>query len=101
MEFCFRSFGIRWVFPEKVIDLLFGWRNWVGKHSSDIWNLVPLRLMFKLWRERNHCTFEETESSVTQLTALFIRSLLDWSRVWGFTNGNSIDELKESLHFCI
>ena len=27
------SFG---VFPEKVIKLLFGWRNWMGKHSLNI-----------------------------------------------------------------
>ena len=27
---------------KKVIDLLLGWGNRVGKHSSDIWNLVLL-----------------------------------------------------------
>ena len=31
---------------EKVIDLLFGWKNWVGKHSLDVWNMVPFIFEF-------------------------------------------------------
>ena len=31
-----------WVLPWRVVDLLFGWRNWFGKHHSHIWNLIPL-----------------------------------------------------------
>ena len=34
--FVFRSFGISWVLPKSVKDLLFGWWNWMGKHSLDI-----------------------------------------------------------------
>ena len=41
----FRSFGISWVLPRSVVDTLFGWWNWFGKHSSSIWNLAPLYLM--------------------------------------------------------
>ena len=25
-------FGIQWVMPSSVVDLLFDWRNWFGKH---------------------------------------------------------------------
>lgn len=32
-----RLFGIDWVMPGLVVDLLFCWYNWLGKH---IWNLV-------------------------------------------------------------
>ena len=35
-----RLFEIDWVMPGLVVDLLFCWYNWLGKHSSDIWNLV-------------------------------------------------------------
>ena len=38
----FRSFGIFWVLPRSVVDTLFGWWNWPGKHLSSIWNLAPL-----------------------------------------------------------
>ena len=60
--FVSQTFGIHWVIPAKVIDLLFGWHNWFGRHSSDIWNLVPLCLMWSLWQERNRCIFEDLEN---------------------------------------
>ena len=38
--FALKSFGLAWVIPRSIPDLLFGWWNWLGKHSSQIWNLV-------------------------------------------------------------
>ena len=62
--FVFQTFGIHWVIPAKVIDLSFGWHNWFGKHSSEVWNLVPLCLMWSLWQERNRRIFEDLEKSL-------------------------------------
>ena len=82
-SFVFHSFGIHWVLPGKVLDLLFEWRNWFRKHSSDVWNLVPLCLMWMLWQESNLRTFEDLESLEICFIELFATSLFDWSRVWG------------------
>ena len=41
-SFVFITFGLSWVIPRSIPDLLFDWWNWLGKHSSQIWNLVPL-----------------------------------------------------------
>ena len=76
----FRSFGISWVLPRSVAGTLFGWWNWPGKHSSSIWNLAPLCLMWCLWRERNRRTFEDMDGSDDQLLASFSGSLFYWSR---------------------
>jgi len=62
---------MQWMVPEKVLDLLCGWRNWVDKLSSDTLNLVLLYLVLTLWMEQNHCTLEDMETSVTLLIALF------------------------------
>ncbi|KAL0015279.1 hypothetical protein SO802_002348 [Lithocarpus litseifolius] len=35
-SFVFTFFGILWVIPRAIPDLLFGWWNWLGKHSSNI-----------------------------------------------------------------
>ena len=51
-------------------DFLFSWWNWLGKHSSSIWNLVSLCLMWCIWRERNRQTFEDLDRSEDQLLAL-------------------------------
>ena len=75
-----RSFGVLWVMPEKIVDLLFGWRNWFGKKNSEVWNLVQLSLMWIIWRESNSSTFEDKEQLKTKLIELFYGSLFDWAR---------------------
>ena len=55
----YRSFGVFW-------------RNWLGKHSSNIWNLVPHCVMRIIWRERNSCIFEDLVLSRDKLIALFV-----------------------------
>jgi hypothetical protein len=94
----FQWFGIQWVFPAKVIELLFGWFNGFGKHSSDIWNLVPLCLMWSLWQERNSRIFEDKEKSLLHLQESFVGLLYDCSRSWGFTTASSLPEFAVSLN---
>ena len=54
-KFALMSFGVSWIFWKKVSDLLMGWRNWLGKHALNVWNLVPLALcvMWIIWRKQN------------------------------------------------
>ena len=78
--FVFQMFGIQWVLPAKVIELLFRWFNGFGKHSSDIWNLVPLCLMWSLWQERNSRIFEDKEKSLLHLQEYFVGLQYDCSR---------------------
>ena len=66
-SFDFTSFGISWVIPRTIPNLLFGWQNWLGKQSSNIWNLVPLCLLWCLWKERNWQTFEDLDSFKDQM----------------------------------
>ena len=44
-NFVLRSFGIQWVPPNQIMDLLDGWWNMLRKHTSAIWNLVPPYLL--------------------------------------------------------
>ena len=53
-----RSFGVPWVFPNNIADLLFGWFNCFGKHNCSVGNLVPLCLMWTVWHERNSRIFD-------------------------------------------
>ena len=42
----FLMFGIQWVMQEKVASFLLRWQKWLGKHSSNVWNLVVACLMW-------------------------------------------------------
>ena len=95
--FVFRIFGISWVPSCKVSDFVFSWWNWLGKHSSYTWNLVPLCLMWCIWKERNRQTFEDLDRSEDQLLALFSGSLFDWARDWGLTSSDSLPLFLSSL----
>ena len=66
--------------------------------------LVSLVQIFGIWcwlvqKQRNSRTFEEMDSSLDQLKALFACTLFDWSQVWGFTQCSSILEFQVSLRF--
>ena len=53
--------------------------DWFGKHSLDLWNLVPACLTWIAWMEQNSLTFEDLERTLDQLKSLLIRTLFDWS----------------------
>ena len=72
-------FGIVWVMPGSVVDLLFCWYHWLGKHSSDNWVSVPGYLMWTIWTERNRRSFEDEGKTVVQLLELCQQTLFDWS----------------------
>jgi hypothetical protein len=94
-----RSFGVLWVFPDHITDLLSGCYNYFGKHNSMVWNLVPLCLVWTVWREGNRHTFEDEEHSMTKLLELFYGLLFDWARVWGLTLEKSLAAFVVSLSF--
>ena len=99
-SFVFITFGLSWVVPRSIPDLLFGWWNWLGKHSSQIWNLVPLCIFWCIWKERNQRTFKDLDSSGDQMLASFSGTLFDWFRTWGLMTSDSLPSFISSLSLC-
>ena len=94
----FQMFGIQWVMAERVVSLLFGGWNWLGKHSS---KLVLACLMRLIWKEWNCHTFEDVERPFDHLKSLLIQTLSDWSQAWGSTHCISISDFQHSISFSI
>ena len=97
MDFHAQAYGIHWVMPGSVEGLLSCWHQWLGKHNSNIWNLIPGYLMWIVWSKQNHRTFENMEKTLDELKVLCQRSLFEWSRCCGFTDSLSLSEFMFSL----
>ena len=85
---------------KTVASLLFGWWNWPGKHSSNIWNMVPACLMWLIWQECNNRAFEDIARSIDLLKPIlgvFFFFFFQWGRIWGFTQCISISEFLLSI----
>ena len=83
--------------PKIVASLLFGWWNWSGKHSSNIWNMVPTCLMWLIWWERNNRTFEDIVRSIDLLKPIIVGTLFQCGKIWGFTQCIPISEFLLSI----
>ena len=97
--FMLQAFGINWVMPGSVVGLLSCWYQWLGKHNSNIGNLIPRYLMWIVWLERNRHSFENMEKTLDELKVLCQCNLFEWSCCWGFTDSSSLSEFMFSLSF--
>ena len=71
--------GMQWVMPFTVLDVLASWKGSFARRSKGvIWNAVPLCLMLLIWRERNRRAFEGLERSSTELKMFLLRTMFDW-----------------------
>ena len=101
-DMVFGLFGISWVMPMFVVELLAYWQGRFGRHRNGyIWIIVPHCLMWFIWDERNSRCFEESERSMPDLKLLFFRTILDWFSMWRNQPFSSILDLLDLCNFCI
>jgi hypothetical protein len=92
-------FGLQWVMPKGVLELLACWGEGRGKSKiQDLWNSIPHGICWVLWWERNSKAFEGKERSVLELKWLLIRTLMDWSNASG---SNSFSSIFDFLDWCM
>ena len=97
----FLMFGVQWVMSCIVVSLLFAWRNWLGNYSSNVWNMVPVCLMWLEWKECNARTFEDIERPIELLKTSLAWTLIEWSCIWGLTHCISLSDFLISVRFAI
>ena len=75
----FNLFGVRWVMPLRVLDMLSSWQGWFECHRyKRIWEAVPHCLMWCLQQECNARSFEDRERTIPDLKLFFMNSLFNW-----------------------
>ena len=94
----FSMFGVTWVLPRHVVDLMACWNGCTRRcKSATIWGMIPHCLMWVIWRERNARTFEDLEKSTQELKQCFLSMLLEWVNASDISHFSSLYEL---INFC-
>jgi hypothetical protein len=78
----FSKFGLCWVMPSTVKDLYASWWKGGCARSAVVWKMVPLCIMWCIWRERNDRYFEDKPRSHEELLHLFFFTLFTWTEGW-------------------
>ena len=76
-ELILTIFGIGWVFPFSVRQVLLAWQGTqVGKKRKKVWKAAPLCLVWTVWRERNRVAFDNEAFFAYRLKSYFICNFL-------------------------
>ncbi|KAJ9673635.1 hypothetical protein PVL29_023281 [Vitis rotundifolia] len=82
-EFILVLFGVKWVFPETVREVLVSWRGpFVGIKRKKIWNSILLCIFWTVWKERNRLAFKGGSLALQKLKNSFVCNLWSWARVY-------------------
>jgi hypothetical protein len=100
-DLVFCLFGVDWVMPRGVLDMLSCWSRLSRRVNGAIWSMIPHCLLWCLWRERNARTFEGCEKSSQDLKLFFFRTLLEWVNVVGLLSCFSLLELIDNCSFAL
>ncbi|KAI8534896.1 hypothetical protein RHMOL_Rhmol10G0132200 [Rhododendron molle] len=65
----------------NVMELLIAWNGArVGKRRKCAWAMIPLSLMWTIWRERNWTCFEGIEKPLFRIKRFVVSSLYSWDK---------------------
>jgi hypothetical protein len=78
----FDRFGLCWVMPGSVKELLASWWSSGRSRSAVVWKMVPLCIMWCIWSERNLRCFEDSSRSIEDLLHVFLFTLFSWTAGW-------------------
>ena len=78
----FARFGLCWVMPRSVKEVLASWWT-VGRSSSAVvWKMAPHCILWCIWRERNNRCFEDLSRTREELLHFFLVTLYSWTTGW-------------------
>jgi hypothetical protein len=78
----FSRFGMSWVMPRRVVDLFSCWWKAGRSRSAAVWKMVPICILWCVWKERNLRCFEDLENSMENIVASFLHLLYLWTEAF-------------------
>jgi len=78
----FSRFGMSWVMPRWVLDLLACWLSSGRLRTAMVWKMAPTCLFWYLWRERKNWRFEDLEKTSEDILSSFYHTLYIWTTAY-------------------
>jgi hypothetical protein len=78
----FARFGLCWVMPRSVKELLASWWTAGRTRSAVVWKMVPHCILWCIWRERNNRCFKDSPKTREELLHFFLVTLYSWITSW-------------------
>ena len=94
----FSLFGVVWVLPSSIREVLLGWHgSFVGKKRKKTWRAAPLYRFWTIWKERNSKTFDNEGQSIQGLKSSFSCNLGAWCKMHIVPRPHSLIDFVECL----
>ena len=95
-------FGVTWVMPRGVGDLLSCWHGPRNKsEAGKIWKMTPHCLLWCIWQERNDRTFNGVEKSIPALKLHLLLTLLSWAKASHLDSSCSLSDMIDQCSACL
>jgi hypothetical protein len=78
----FARFGLCWVMPRSVKELLASWWTAGCMRSTVVWKMVPHCILWCIWRERNNKCSEDSPRTREEFLLFFLVTLFSWTTGW-------------------
>ena len=75
----FSRFGLAWVMPRRIVDLLACWWSSGRSRNAAVWRMLPTCRFWCIWQERNNRCFEDLERSFEDILSLCFHTLYMWT----------------------
>ncbi|GMP72459.1 hypothetical protein CsSME_00030493 [Camellia sinensis var. sinensis] len=97
--------GVSWVQPGSVVGLIQWWAGFRCKNRLKvIWKIIPLAVLWSLWKLRNEIIFNESQLDFGKLCDLIKTRVAMWFKAFSPSFCYSVDDLVYNLQnvkFCL
>ena len=99
---CLKWWGVCWVAPKSIYEVLMWWRDVrSSKLAGIVWKLIPLAVLWTVWRWRNGLIFNNVQPQWELAMDVVVRRTAIWAKNHAGLKEYSLHDLMVNTHAVI